>query len=150
MSHHTNMSLFSLGLTYDKIDTQGIFNLVHHKHSLRLCSCFLHMYSSEILLLHNDPFSANQWTEFYLIGHEIVKNCGNLKWRKRLFPAYSFCLMLLKCCEYIPKSLSFALLSGVELILFMLRISPGQFGLKAYGQQKQFRNNMYLESVNMV
>ena len=36
--------------------------------------------------------------------------------------------MLLKCCEYIPKSLSFALLSVVELILFMLRIAPGQFG----------------------
>ena len=54
--------------------------------------------------------------------HEIVKNCE--KWRQREFPASSFRFMLLKLCEYIPKSLCFTFLNGVELTRFMLRIAP--------------------------
>ena len=48
----------------------------------------------------------------------------------------------------IPKSLRSTFLSGAELLLFVLRIASEQYGREAYPQQKSFRNNIYLQSVN--
>ena len=58
--------------------------------------------------------------------HKTVKNCEKLKWRQREFPVSSFCFMLLKLCKYIPKSLCFTFLNGVELIRCQLSKSFGK------------------------
>ena len=78
--------------------------LLHYKHSLRLCSYVMYMFSSEILLC-NDPSGANQWGQ-------------------REFPVSLFHFMLLKLCECILKSVFLTFWNGVELIRFMLQIAP--------------------------
>ena len=60
------------------------------------------------------------------LHHKIVKNCEKLKWRQREFPASSFRFMLLKLCEYIPKSLCFTFLNRVEFIQCLLSESFGK------------------------
>ena len=54
------------------------------------------------------------------LRQEIVKNCEMLKWRQREFPASTFRFILLKLCEYIPKSLCFTFVNGVEFIRYQL------------------------------
>ena len=50
----------------------------------------------------------------------------------------------------ILKSLHSTILSGAELLLFVLRIASEQYGHEAYPQKKSFRNDIYSQSVNMV
>ena len=60
------------------------------------------------------------------LRQEIVKNCEMLKWRQREFPASTFRFILLKLCEYIPKSLCFTFVNGVEFIRYQLSESFGK------------------------
>ena len=62
--------------------------------------------------------------------HEIVKNCEKLKWRQREFPASSFRFILLKLCEYIPKSLCFTFLLRIDQISVDTKPMANKIGLE--------------------
>ena len=83
------------------------------------------MFSCEILLLHNDPSSANQWTGFYIndgdLRHELNKNFEKLKWRQREFPASSF--HVAQTLQRHSEITLFHSFEGVELIRFMPQIA---------------------------
>ena len=130
MSHHTNMlplftlwgwfmtkfilrgylCLFITNILEDSVHTFYIYLVPNHY-------CFT--------MTHPVPIMDRALYDRDL-HHKIVKNCEKLKWRQREFPASSFRFMLLKLCEYIPKSLCFTFLNRVEFIQCLLSESFGK------------------------
>ena len=130
MSHHTNMlSLFTLWSWFmTKFILRGylclfITNILEDSvHTFYICLVPKHYCFT---MTHPVPIMDRALYDRDL-HHKIVKNCEKLKWRQREFPASSFRFMLLKLCEYIPKSLCFTFLNRVEFIQCLLSESFGK------------------------
>ena len=130
MSHHTNMlSLFTLWSWFmTKFILRGylclfITNILEDSvHTFYICLVLKHYCFT---MTHPVPIMDRALYDRDL-HHKIVKNCEKLKWRQREFPASSFRFMLLKLCEYIPKSLCFTFLNRVEFIQCLLSESFGK------------------------
>ena len=83
--------------------------------------------------IYMDAWISNNFIFIFFI---IVKNYRKVKRLRQRLQGASEGLS-------IAKSLRSTFLSGAELLLFVLRIAPEQYGHKAYPQQKLFRNDIY-------
>ena len=111
MCHHTKccVLIYTARLIYDRVHIQRVFTIFQYEKTLSWQRSLEHRKQSIDL-----QCKSLDWFLFDSdLCHKRVKNLKG-KWRHRECSGSSFRFMLFILCEYIPKSLSYTFLNGVD------------------------------------